>query len=1097
MLAAELGHVVSMDRLVDGLWYDPPASAVNVVQVQVSHLRKQLPAPVRLETAGAGYRLDASARHVDLARFEALVNEAAAAERQGLAGANVEVLEEALALWKGDPLEGVGDLPFVEPLRRALLERRGRAEERLAALLVEQGRAREAVDHLEVFVARTPYDEHRWALLARALGSSGRSADGLEALQRARRRLVEDLGMDPGPEIRAAEQDLLRLGDGPAPADPWAAFAESMAAADGPAAVPVSAALAPFSGRACVGRDQPLQELDALCAPDRVDGDRVAVVVAEPGAGKTHLLAALAARVGATGAVTLYGRHSPERYLPYEAWGQILSAAVQQLPPGFAPALPLRMREPLARLVPAFAGDGTGADAEVDPTSRFRLFEAVADLLSLVAEVVPVVVLVDDLQWAGTSSVALTRSVLSRGLPDGLRVVLASRPDPEDNDAAGLLAELHEQAVPVSLPGLDATAAHELLRLHGLECSLDDAGRIAALSAGNPLVMQQFRSFDGSSFIAELGGVEPSARAEALVDERFEGFAPATRALLEAASLAGIEFTLDEVQAVTGVPEHQLVDDLEPALHRGVVLEHGGDDRLAFGHALYQSVLRRRVSGPRRRRGHRALALHATASGRVVAAAYHAFEAGGSVAPDELHRFALAAADRLAADLAPDKELDLLDRLAADPLVAASLRDAERFELDLRRARLRCVCGDWDGSREQYLAVAEEARRLGAVDVLPRVALEIDDRGRSVRLVGPRLGLLDEARRRFGDAGDLALRIELDAAWAGEVNQFGRGGAAVAGESLVAFADEVVTRARDLGQPHPLAAALFTRQSVGHWQGDIEGNRLLLDELLELAAALGDDHLLHVGLLGRLRAGIQAGDREAAEEFRRRHAALAETTGHPRTTWFAMMQRSTLAQMDGAFDEAEALALEAVAYGMAKDIPDADGAFKAALYFNLFHAQRTAEVRSLVEDVVVAEPHNPLWRIGAGIAQAEAGDQAAAQASLDTVVDLLARLPRNEFWPSVLTMAADLADRLPPDPARAAALEALLAPWSGRFVVMGSMITTLGPADRALALLACEQGDLARAEALLAEADALCDRLGAAAWSDRVRDVRERRVPTP
>ena len=107
MLAAELGHVVSMDRLVDGLWYDPPASAVNVVQVQVSHLRKQLPAPVRLETAGAGYRLDASARHVDLARFEALVNEAAAAERQGLAGANVEVLEEALALWKGDPLEGV------------------------------------------------------------------------------------------------------------------------------------------------------------------------------------------------------------------------------------------------------------------------------------------------------------------------------------------------------------------------------------------------------------------------------------------------------------------------------------------------------------------------------------------------------------------------------------------------------------------------------------------------------------------------------------------------------------------------------------------------------------------------------------------------------------------------------------------------------------------------------------------------------------------------------------------------------------------------------------------------------------------------------
>ena len=526
------------------------------------------------------------------------------------------------------------------------------------------------------------------------------------------------------------------------------------------------------------------------------------------------------------------------------------------------------------------------------------------------------------------------------------------------------------------------------------------------------------------------------------------------------------------------------------------MIDPGQDDRLAFGHALYQSVLRRRVSGPRRRRGHRALALHASGEGRAVAAAYHAFEAGSTLAPEELHRLALAAADQLAADLAPDKELDLLDRLAADAGVVAALRDDDRFELDLRRARLRCVCGDWDGSRAQYLAVAEEARRLGAVDVLTRVALEIDDRGRSVRLVGPRLELLDESRRRFGDGGDPGLRVEIDAAWAGEVNQFGRGDAAVAGEPLVAFVDEVVARARALGQPHPLAAALFTRQSVGHWQGEIEVNRQLLDEMIELAAALGDDHLLHVGLLGRLRAGIQAGDREAAEEFRRRHAALAEATKHPRTTWFALMQQSTLAQMEGRFDEAEALAFDTLAYGMAKDIPDADGAFKAALYFNLFHAHRTAEVRSLVEDVVVAEPHNPLWRIGAGIAQAEDGDEAAAQASLDAVLALLDRLPRNEFWPSVLTMAADLSDRLPPDPTRAASLESLLAPWSGRFVVMGSMITTLGPADRALALLACAQGGVERAEAFLSAADELCDRVGAAAWAARCQEARERRVPT-
>ena len=106
------------------------------------------------------------------------------------------------------------------------------------------------------------------------------------------------------------------------------------------------------------------------------------------------------------------------------------------------------------------------------------------------------------------------------------------------------------------------------------------------------------------------------------------------------------------------------------------------------------------------------------------------------------------------------------------------------------------------------------------------------------------------------------------------------------------------------------------------------------------------------------------------------------------------------------------------------------------------------------------------------------------------MVDWIPRLPRNEFWPSVLVMSADLASRLPPDPARAAHLAVLLTPWSGRFVVMGSMITTLGPADRALALLARERGDEARAERLLDAADDLCARLGADAWAARCADDR-------
>ncbi len=1097
LLAADLGRPVSVDRLVDALWHDPPATAVNRIQVQVSHLRHQLPDEVDVAWTGAGYVMNAPVDRVDLGCFDALVNEAAAAERQGLAEVAADALERAVALWAGDPVEGLGDLPCVEGLRRSLGERRTRAEDRLAALLLQLGRTTDAIDHLEPLVARTPYDEHRWALLVGALGAAGRTADALDAYQRARRGLVEELGIRPGPELQAAERAVLTLGvdppDDAAAMDPRARFLAAWAG-EGPPDGPmrVGAALEVFPPGTLVGREAVLAEIVTRVTADRPASERVSVVVAEPGAGKTHLVAELARRLADQGVLTLYGRHSPERYLPYEAWGQILSTAVQQLPDGLAAALPAAVREPLARLVPAYGtGRDVGSGFDADPASRFRLFEAVADLLGLLGAVVPILVVLDDLQWAGTSSVALTRAVLGRGLPARVRVLVAARPGADDPDVRGLLAELAGATASVDLPGLDARAARELLARRGVPCTVDEAVRIAELSAGNPLVLQQFRSFDGTSFLAELRGIEPSERAAALVDDRLAGMAPATLSALEAAALAGLDFVVDEVVAVTGRSAAEVIVDLEPALERGLVRDpSGSDDRYSFGHALYQTVLQRRVSGPRRRRGHRALSDQAVADGRLVAAAHHGLEAGNVLDPVELHARTLLAADRLAADLDPDQELRLLDRLAADDRLAAVLRDDERFDVDLRRAHLACVCGDWDGSRRQYLAVADESRRLGAVDVLTRVALEIDDRGRSVRLVGPRLELLEEARRRFGDGGDPVRRVELDAAWAGEVNQFGRGDAAVAGSSLVAFADEVVARARALGDSGALASALFTRQSVGHWAGDVEGNGRLLDELLELAAARGDDHLLHVGLLGRLRTGIQVGDRADAEAYRERHAALAAATRHPRTTWFAMMQRATLAQMDGCFDDADVLAAEAVTYGLEKDIPDADGAFKAGLYFNLFHARRTAEIRSVVEDVVEAEPHNPLWRIGAGIAQAEAGDVTAAQASLDAVIAWVPRLARNEFWPSVLTMAADLADRLPPDPIRATYLAELLEPWSGRFVVMGSMITTLGPADRALALLARQQGDADRATVLLDAADALCDRLGATAWAARCVDDR-------
>src|SRR5690606_14963256 len=127
-----------------------------------------------------------------------------------------------------------------------------------------------------------------------ALGEAGRTADALDAYQRARRVLDDELGIRPGPELRAAERHVLALGEEPVTgavgADAWARFVAAHAA-ETLARPGVAAALEVFPPGTLVGREPVLADLVARSTEERPVGERVAVVVAEPGAGKTHLVA--------------------------------------------------------------------------------------------------------------------------------------------------------------------------------------------------------------------------------------------------------------------------------------------------------------------------------------------------------------------------------------------------------------------------------------------------------------------------------------------------------------------------------------------------------------------------------------------------------------------------------------------------------------------------------------------------------------------------------------------------------------------------------------------------------------------------------------
>lgn len=204
ILALRPNTTVSIDELIDGLWgEDPPATAAKMVQLYVSQLRRVLADDAPIVTHGRGYELRLDVDAVDAARFACLVE---AAGRNGTAGATVR---QALSLWRGAPLADVADEPFAAAEVRRLDELRARASELAVEADIAAGREEEALAELERLIDASPLREGLYALRMRALYQSGRQAEALETYATARRRLVDELGIEPSRELRETHQRIL------------------------------------------------------------------------------------------------------------------------------------------------------------------------------------------------------------------------------------------------------------------------------------------------------------------------------------------------------------------------------------------------------------------------------------------------------------------------------------------------------------------------------------------------------------------------------------------------------------------------------------------------------------------------------------------------------------------------------------------------------------------------------------------------------------------------------------------------------------------------------------------------------------------------
>ncbi len=295
VLAVLLLHAnepVSPERLALALWgEEAPSGAVSTVQVHVSRLRKALGDGELIATSPAGYRIRVEPGELDAERFERLVEDGRRALSAGRAEQAATVLREALALWRGPPLADLAFEPFAQAEIARLEEQRVAAIEAGIEAELAAGRQAEVVGELRRLVAEHPTRERLAGQLMLALYRCGRQAEALDAFRDARQRLAEELGIEPGPELRALQDAVLRH-------DPSLELEASTL--ELPDRLDVSAA-APL-----VGRDAELDWLRGRWDEVQRGAGGLVTIAGEDGIGKTRLAAELATEVHRHGAAVLY-----------------------------------------------------------------------------------------------------------------------------------------------------------------------------------------------------------------------------------------------------------------------------------------------------------------------------------------------------------------------------------------------------------------------------------------------------------------------------------------------------------------------------------------------------------------------------------------------------------------------------------------------------------------------------------------------------------------------------------------------------------------------------------------------------------------------
>ncbi len=1071
ILLLRRNEVVPAERLREDLYgTEQPATGAKSIQAHISRLRKALGAN-RLRTRGGGYALLTNPDEVDAERCARGLSAGRSALAAGDAASAERSLTDALALWRGSPLSDVAYHDFAQAEIARLDELRVACFEELFEARLALGRHAESVGELEQLVVEHPLRERLRSHLMLALYRDGRQAEALDAYQAGRRVLVDELGIEPTRPLRTLQQAILRQ-------DP---------ALD---AVTQKTSREPSRG-AFVGRETELDELVADLDDAFAGRGRLVLVGGEPGIGKSRLAEELIAHARSRDALVLVGRCWEAGGAPaYWPWVQSLRTYVRGIDPAELRARLDVSAPDLAPLLPELRvlfPDLDEPDALDSEGARFRLFEAVASLLSSIARDRPVVLVLDDLHASDPSSLLMLRFV-GREIREGRLLILClyrdvdpTLRDPLVSALAELVREPHTRHV--SLAGLTAA---DVARFIELTAETRPEARLTAeihvQTEGNPLFLGEVvRLLDAELRLGEAGArlrIPPGVGA--VIGQRVRRLSGPCRTLLDPAAVLGREFGLDALARLGGLPRGEVLRILDEAMLERVVGEVPlSPGRLRFGHALIRDTLYDELTPAQRldwhlRAGEALEALYASdREPHLAELALHFHAAAPAGGAEKAVEYARRAGDRAVSQLAYEEAVRLFEM--ALTLVEDN---SARVELLLVLGDAQARAGDTPASKRTFGAAAELAERHGLPEQLARAALGYGGRITwSVSRDDDSLALLLERALAAQPSIDTPMRVRLLARLAGGPLR----DSTFAPERRRRLSAEALEIARRLDDPSTLAYALAGYISSNHSPEFTPEQVTLATELVAVATEAGELELAVEGYEHRAEARLELSDVTGARADLVEMAKLAARLRQPSQDWFVTEMRAHHALLDGRLVEAEVLIAEALDLGQKAESWSAAVSFGLQMYMLRKHQGRLAEIEHDVRRSVIDYPTYPIWRCVLTNMTAMLGEESESREGLEGLAeDGFSAIPLNEMWIGSMSFLAEAAALLD-HRAGAEALYRLMLPYAGR-VAVATPEMSAGAVARSLGLLAMTLSRPDEAESHFEQAIATNERIGARPW---------------